>query len=122
MTWKEELDLLTKFHENNLGRRRFGGGENRMWRFEGRTVGRKPGEVEMVTTQEHSARAYLDVELARTTTGAKVFVFTALKVAVDRELDVSHAEKRFLRYDNETKFSGRSVMSSSTQRRRSSSS
>ena len=85
-------------------------------------MGRKPGEVEMVTTQEHSARAYLDVELARTTTGAKVFVFTALKVAVDRELDVSHAEKRFLRYDNETKFSGRSVMSSSTQRRRSSSS
>ena len=63
-----------------------------------------------MTTQEHSARAYLDVELARTTTGAKVFVFTALKVAVDRELDVSHAEKRFLRYDNETKFSGRSVI------------
>ena len=53
-------------------------------------------------------RAYSDVELARTPTGAKVF--TALKGAVDGELDVSHAEKRFLGSDNETKFSGRAVI------------
>ena len=37
-------------------------------------------------------------------------MFTALKGAMNNELDVSHAEKRFLRYDNETKFSGRSVI------------
>ena len=46
-------------------------------------------------------RAYSDVELARTPTGAKVF--TAPKGAVDGELDVSYAEKRFLGYDNEVK-------------------
>ena len=39
-------------------------------------------------------RACLDVELARTPTGAKVC--TALKGAVDGELDVSYSEKRFL--------------------------
>ena len=46
-------------------------------------------------------RAYSDVELARTPTGAKVF--TAPKGAVDGKLDVSYAEKRFLGYDNEVK-------------------
>ena len=43
----------------------------------------------------------MDVELARTPTGAKVF--TALEGAVDGELDVSYAEKRILGHDIEVK-------------------
>ena len=43
----------------------------------------------------------MNVELARTSTGAEVF--TALKRAMDVGLDVSHTEKRFLGYDSETK-------------------
>ena len=43
-------------------------------------------------------RACLNVELAKTSTGAKVF--TALKGAVDGEREVSHSEKRFVGHDN----------------------
>jgi len=46
-------------------------------------------------------RACLDVGLARTSTGAKVFA--ALKGAVDGGLDIPHSEKRFPGYDSEGK-------------------
>jgi len=46
-------------------------------------------------------RACLDIGLARTSTGAKVFA--ALKGAVDGGLDIPHSEKRFPGYDNESK-------------------
>merc|ERR1719495_723013 len=46
-------------------------------------------------------RACLDVGLARTSTGAKVFA--ALKGAVDGGLDIAHSEKRFPGYDSESK-------------------
>jgi len=46
-------------------------------------------------------RACLDVGLARTSTGAKVFA--ALKGAVDGGMDIPHSEKRFPGYDNESK-------------------
>jgi len=44
-------------------------------------------------------RCCLDVGLARTSTGAKVFA--AMKGAVDGGLDIPHSEKRFPGYDNE---------------------
>merc|ERR1712109_373406 len=46
-------------------------------------------------------RACLDVGLARTTTGAKVF--GAMKGAADGGLDIPHSEKRFPGYDKEEK-------------------
>lgn len=44
-------------------------------------------------------KAYLDVGLRRTTTGAKIFA--AMKGAVDGGLNVPHSEKRFPGYDKE---------------------
>jgi len=44
-------------------------------------------------------RCYLDVGLARTTTGARVF--GAMKGAVDGGLDIPHSSKRFPGYDSE---------------------
>jgi len=46
-------------------------------------------------------RCYLDVGLARTTTGAKIF--GAMKGALDGGLDIPHNEKRFFGYDGESK-------------------
>ena len=46
-------------------------------------------------------RAHLDVGLARTTTGAKVFA--VMKGVVDGGIDVPHSEKRFPGYDPESK-------------------
>merc|ERR1711972_1026992 len=46
-------------------------------------------------------RCCLDVGLARTSTGAKVFA--AMKGAVDGGLDIPHSVKRFPGYDNEEK-------------------
>lgn len=46
-------------------------------------------------------RACLDVGLARTSTGARVFA--AMKGAVDGGLDIPHSEKRFPGYDAESK-------------------
>lgn len=43
----------------------------------------------------------LDIGLARTTTGAKVF--GVLKGALDGGLDIPHSEKRFVGYDRESK-------------------
>jgi len=46
-------------------------------------------------------RAFLDVGLHRTTTGAKVFA--AMKGACDGGLDIPHSETRFVGYDKESK-------------------
>lgn len=46
-------------------------------------------------------KCFLDVGLARTSTGAKVFA--AMKGAVDGGLDIPHSEKRFYGYDTEAK-------------------
>lgn len=56
--------------------------------------------VEGVDGQPGPFRCYLDIGLARTTTGAKVF--GALKGAVDGGLDIPHSNKRFPGYDNES--------------------
>jgi len=55
--------------------------------------------VEEVDGQPGPFRCYLDVGLARTTTGAKVF--GAMKGAADGGLDIPHSTKRFPGYDNE---------------------
>lgn len=46
-------------------------------------------------------RAFLDVGLARTTTGARIF--GAMKGAVDGGIDIPHSTKRFPGYDGESK-------------------
>merc|ERR1712244_195902 len=45
-------------------------------------------------------RAYLDVGLARTTTGARIF--GALKGAADGGIDIPHSTRRFPGYDSES--------------------
>ena len=57
--------------------------------------------VEPVDDGPGAFRCYLDVGLARTTTGAKVF--GAMKGAVDGGLDIPHSNKRFPGYDAEGK-------------------
>ncbi|GIY39166.1 60S ribosomal protein L5 [Caerostris extrusa] len=57
--------------------------------------------VEDVDGQPGAFRCYLDVGLARTTTGARVF--GAMKGAVDGGLDIPHSNKRFPGYDAENK-------------------
>lgn len=57
--------------------------------------------VEDVKGQPGAFRCYLDVGLARTTTGAKVFA--AMKGAVDGGIDIPHSNKRFPGYDAESK-------------------
>eukprot|EP01137_Pigoraptor_chileana_P005002 Opistho-2@47461 len=66
--------------------------------------------VEEVTGEEYHVaadgdkrpfRAFLDVGLARTTTGARVF--GALKGAVDGGIDIPHSTKRFPGFDREKK-------------------
>lgn len=57
--------------------------------------------VEDVDDGPGAFRACLDVGLARTSTGARVF--GALKGAVDGGLDIPHSEKRFPGYDAEEK-------------------
>lgn len=57
--------------------------------------------VEPVEDGPGAFRCYLDVGLARTTTGAKVF--GAMKGAVDGGLDIPHSNKRFPGYDAEGK-------------------
>ena len=60
------------------------------------------GDEYLVESQEERGafRCYLDVGLARTTTGAKVF--GALKGAVDGGLEIPHSTKRFPSYDDES--------------------
>jgi len=73
--------------------------------YEGQTE--PDGDDYMVESEEGKAgafRCFLDVGLARTTTGAKVF--GALKGAVDGGLEIPHNNKRFPGYDSEsTEFS-----------------
>ena len=57
--------------------------------------------VEPVDDGPGAFRCYLDVGLARTTTGARVFA--AMKGAVDGGLNVPHSIKRFPGYDAEAK-------------------
>eukprot|EP00999_Lentomonas_sp_LEN2_P000085 NODE_1083_length_1019_cov_173.795964_g1038_i0.p1 GENE.NODE_1083_length_1019_cov_173.795964_g1038_i0~~NODE_1083_length_1019_cov_173.795964_g1038_i0.p1 ORF type:complete len:326 (-),score=106.98 NODE_1083_length_1019_cov_173.795964_g1038_i0:40-918(-) len=62
------------------------------------------GEMFYVEELEDGPRpfkAYLDIGLARATTGSKVF--GAMKGAVDGGIDVPHTEKRFPGYDAESK-------------------
>jgi len=62
------------------------------------------GEDYNVESQEGQAgafRCYLDIGLARTTTGARIF--GAMKGAVDGGLDIPHSETRFPGYDKEAK-------------------
>ncbi|CAF4775386.1 unnamed protein product, partial [Rotaria magnacalcarata] len=54
-----------------------------------------------VVGEKRPFRCYLDVGLARTTTGAKVF--GALKGAVDGGLDIPHSTRRFPGYSQESK-------------------
>lgn len=58
-------------------------------------------EVEDVDDGPGAFRACLDVGLARTSTGARVF--GAMKGAVDGGMDIPHSEKRFPGYDSESK-------------------
>jgi len=63
------------------------------------TIDGKHFMVEDVDDGPGAFRACLDVGLARTSTGAKVF--GALKGAADGGLDIPHSEKRFPGYDKE---------------------
>ncbi len=70
--------------------------------YEGNTE--DPGQdysVEQVEGKARPFRCYLDVGLARTSTGAKVFA--ALKGALDGGLDIPHNTKRFAGYDKDDK-------------------
>jgi len=57
--------------------------------------------VEDVEGKPGAFRAFLDVGLARTSTGAKIFA--AMKGAADGGIDIPHSEKRFPGYDAESK-------------------
>ncbi|XP_064616227.1 large ribosomal subunit protein uL18-like [Liolophura sinensis] len=57
--------------------------------------------VEDVDGEPGAFRCFLDVGLARTTTGARVF--GAMKGAADGGLDIPHSVKRFPGYDGESK-------------------
>jgi large subunit ribosomal protein L5e len=57
-------------------------------------------QVESQDGQPGAFRCYLDVGLARTTTGARVF--GAMKGAVDGGLDIPHSMKRFPGFDGES--------------------
>jgi len=58
-------------------------------------------EPEEIEDERRPFKAYLDVGLARTTTGARIF--GAMKGAVDGGLYVPHSETRFPGYDAESK-------------------
>lgn len=57
--------------------------------------------VESVDGSPGAFRCFLDIGLARTTTGARIF--GVLKGAVDGGLDIPHSMKRFPGYDSESK-------------------
>jgi len=58
-------------------------------------------EVEDVDDKPGAFRCYLDVGLAKTSTGARVF--GAMKGAVDGGLNIPHSNRRFPGYDSEAK-------------------
>jgi len=69
--------------------------------YEGNTeVSGDEFHVESVEGQPGAFRCYLDVGLARTSTGARLF--GALKGAVDGGLDIPHSTKRFPGHDDES--------------------
>jgi large subunit ribosomal protein L5e len=57
--------------------------------------------VEAIADGPRPFLAILDIGLARTTTGARIFL--VLKGALDGGLNIPHSEKRFFGYNNETK-------------------
>lgn len=57
--------------------------------------------VEDIDGKPGAFRAFLDIGLARTTTGAKIF--GVMKGCVDGGIDVPHSNKRFPGYDSEAK-------------------
>jgi len=65
------------------------------------TVNGEMFTVEDIDGQPNAFRAYLDVGLARTSTGARIF--GAMKGAVDGGINVPHSDKRFPGYDAEAK-------------------
>lgn len=89
------LQILTKFHLAD--------------KYEGQTeVDGEMFEVEDLEKGPGAFRAHLDVGLARTTTGAKVFA--VMKGAVDGGIDCPHSEKRFPGFDEESKDFNASVL------------
>merc|ERR1712121_513592 len=80
--------ILTKFGLNEI--------------YVGQTEANGEGfSVEDVDGEHGAFRAYLDIGLARTSTGAKIF--GCLKGAVDGGIDIPHSNKRFPGYDAESK-------------------
>jgi len=70
--------------------------------YEGQTeVNGEMYNVEDVEEGPGAFRANLDIGLARTTTGAKIF--GVMKGAVDGGIEIPHSEKRFPGYDREAK-------------------
>lgn len=68
-------------------------------------VGQEEADGELYQVEENEEgpaplRAFLDIGLARATTGARIF--GVLKGAVDGGLDIPHNEKRFPGYDNDS--------------------
>jgi len=77
--------------------------------YEGQTeVDGEMYSVEDVEKGPGAFRAHLDIGLARTTTGARVF--GVMKGAVDGGIEVPHSEKRFPGYDKENKEFDASVL------------
>ena len=78
----------------------------RPWRSTGAGEGNTNADGSMFYVEDHdggpgSFRACLDVDLARTFTGAEGFA--TLEVAADGGMDVPHSEKKFPGFDNESK-------------------
>ncbi|CAG2122261.1 unnamed protein product, partial [Medioppia subpectinata] len=80
--------LLKKFHLDGI----YKGAE---------TVSGEQYNVEDIEGKPRAFRAYLDIGLARTTTGARIF--GAMKGAADGGIDIPHSTKRFPGYDIESK-------------------
>lgn len=77
--------------------------------YEGQTeVDGEMFAIEDVESGPGAFRANLDIGLARTTTGAKIFA--VMKGAVDGGIDIPHSEKRFPGYDREAKEFNASVL------------
>lgn len=86
--WPSPPQLLKKFGLDGI----YKGNEN---------IDGEMYSVEDAEDQPGTFRAYLDVGLARTSTGARVF--GVMKGAADGGIDVPHSEKRFPGYDAEEK-------------------
>ncbi|XP_042230993.1 60S ribosomal protein L5-like [Homarus americanus] len=83
------------------------------FKLDGIYEGQKEVDGEMYSVEDvddgpGAFRANLDIGLARTTTGARIF--GVMKGAVDGGIEVPHSEKRFPGYDKETKEFNASVL------------